>query len=460
LLPIYLDRVEQEIFSILRLFVKSTNLEVTMTVAGGWVRDKLLGLECHDLDIALDTMTGQAFATRLKDFLHASNHTSVSAFGIIAKNPEQSKHLEAATLCIMGTPVDFVNLRSENYTHLSRIPVISIGTPKEDALRRDLTINSLFYNLETDKVEDFTGHGVRDIEEGIIRTPLCPIITLTDDPLRLLRAIRFSARFKYKMVPELETAMMNIRVSEAFLNKVSRERVGIEIDKICTNENRNLGLKMISNIASVYPLIVGNLPVDLPEKSNIFTSIVKKVLDNNHELTRQATISLFCLPFTGEITTIGKGAKVRDEKISMIIAKEFLKLSNKDAASILSLVEYANDIANLDISNSEAVGRLVRQIGADWREAFLLSHLLDDRVRHEKLIEGVDQIGLANCWQWKPLLSGDEIIELFPKIDPREIGPMILKILDWQYLHPTGLKPELRQFIIQNHDRAGDNKKL
>ena len=440
LFPIYLDRVEQEIFSILRLFVRSTNLGVTMRVAGGWVRDKLLGLECHDLDIALDTMTGQAFAMRLKDFLHASNHTAVSAFGVIAKNPDQSKHLEAATLCIMGTPIDFVNLRSENYSLHSRIPLISIGTPLEDALRRDLTINSLFYNLETDQVEDFTGNGVRDIEEGIIRTPLCPLITLTDDPLRLLRAIRFSARFKYKMVPELEVAMLNSRVSEAFLNKVSRERVGIEVDKICTNENRNLGLKMISNIASVYSLIVGDLPTDLTQKSDIFASIVKRVLDNSHVLTRQAALSLFCLPFAGESVALGRGARIRDEKFSLLIAKESLKLSNKDAASIHSLVEYSHDIANLDVSDSVAVGRVIRQIGINWREAFLLAHLLDNQVRHEELIKKVDLIGLADCWQWKPLLSGDDIRELFPKIDPREIGSIIAKALDWQYSHPYGYK--------------------
>jgi tRNA nucleotidyltransferase (CCA-adding enzyme) len=451
LFPIYLNRAEQEIFSLLRLFVRSTNLGVTMRVAGGWVRDKLLGLECHDLDIALDTMTGQSFATRLKDFLHACNHNLVSAFGVIPKNPEQSKHLETATLSIMGTQIDFVNLRSENYSLDSRIPVIDIGTPLEDALRRDLTINSLFYNLETDKVEDFTGHGVRDIEDGIIRTPLCPLITLTDDPLRLLRAIRFSARFKYQMVPELETAMLNTRVSESFLNKVSRERVGIEIDKICTNENRNLGLKMISKIPTVYPLIVGKLPVDISKNVTTFELIVNRVLENNYILSRQGALSLFCLPFAGEIYTVKKGAKIREEKVTMLIAKESLKLSNKDAALVLCLVEYVYDVINLDPSDPKAIGRLLKLIGADWREAFLLAHLLDDRVRHKELEKKVESISLADSWKWKPLLSGDEIRELFPSIDPQEIGRMITQILDWQYSHPTGTKPELQQFITLNY---------
>jgi tRNA nucleotidyltransferase (CCA-adding enzyme) len=106
-----------------------------------------------------------------------------SGMGVIMANPEQSKHLETATLRLLGLPIDLVHLRSEKYTEESRIPTIEVGTPEEDALRRDFTINSLFYNLNQQKVEDLTGRGLDDLKNGIIRTPLDPQITLMDGVL-------------------------------------------------------------------------------------------------------------------------------------------------------------------------------------------------------------------------------------------------------------------------------------
>ena len=82
--------------------------------------------------------------------------------------------------------IDLTNLRNEEYT---------IGTPTEDAHMRDITINSLFYNVNERKVEDFTGNGVSDLRAGIIRTPVDAIWTFSDDSVRLLRAVRFACRF-------------------------------------------------------------------------------------------------------------------------------------------------------------------------------------------------------------------------------------------------------------------------
>jgi tRNA nucleotidyltransferase (CCA-adding enzyme) len=84
----------------------------------------------------------------------------VGSVGVIKSNPDQSKHLETATLRVMGFELDFVNLRAEEYTD-TRIPMMRIGTALEDAMRRDLTINALFYNLNRRTVEDFTGQGIQ-----------------------------------------------------------------------------------------------------------------------------------------------------------------------------------------------------------------------------------------------------------------------------------------------------------
>ena len=152
------------------------------------MRDKLLGLESNDIDVALDTCVGAEFAAKVNDYLTRKGE-EVSGVGVIQSNPEQSKHLETATMKVRDVWLDFVNLRSESYADESRIPTMSFGTPLEDAMRRDLTINALYYNLNEKKVEDFTGKGIEDLKIGLCRTPLEAKRTFVDDPLRVLRAV-------------------------------------------------------------------------------------------------------------------------------------------------------------------------------------------------------------------------------------------------------------------------------
>ena len=106
-----------------------------------------MGLESDDIDIALDDMYGEDFAKLINDHLNNEGNLDKKRFGVIKANSDKSKHLETATIKVDGVFVDLVNLRSEQYTEDSRVPVIEIGTPEEDAYRRDLTINSLFYNI-------------------------------------------------------------------------------------------------------------------------------------------------------------------------------------------------------------------------------------------------------------------------------------------------------------------------
>jgi len=99
--------------------------------------------------------------------------------GVVQANPDQSKHLETAVLRLWDMPVDFAALRAESYTD-SRIPLIVEGTAEEDAFRRDLTVNGLYFNVHTEEVEDYTGMGLYDIERRLLRTPLDPMITFME----------------------------------------------------------------------------------------------------------------------------------------------------------------------------------------------------------------------------------------------------------------------------------------
>ena len=167
-----------------------------------------------------------------------------SHIGKIAANPEQSKNLETATARVLGFDLDFVNLRKEVYEGTHRIPIMSFGTPLEDAMRRDMTVNALFYNVHTAAIEDWTQHGLADLRDGIVRTPMDPTATFPDDPLRILRCVRFGSRFGYAIHPDILAALAAPAspLHAALASKVSRERVGIEVDKMLSGRDPRLSL--------------------------------------------------------------------------------------------------------------------------------------------------------------------------------------------------------------------------
>jgi len=220
---------EEQIFGFLVDAKKKLGINTEMRVAGGWVRDKLLGLPSDDIDIALLNMTGKQFVEAIRQ--HPMAPQVLDKDYTVDANPDQSKHLETAGIKIYGQKVEFVNLRSETYTD-SRIPEMQMGTPEIDASRRDLTINSLFYNIETRQVEDYVG-GMKDLQTLTLRTPLDPTQTFMDDPLRVLRMLRFHSRFNgSRLDPGAIQAMSRPDVQQAYMEKVSTERAGPEIMKM------------------------------------------------------------------------------------------------------------------------------------------------------------------------------------------------------------------------------------
>ncbi|KAF1733950.1 CCA tRNA nucleotidyltransferase, mitochondrial [Beauveria bassiana] len=228
---------------------------VILRWAGGWVRDKLLGSASHDIDVAINSMTGGQFTAHLRE--HCQRPDVIAAHGLVdgdigsphtvARQPEKSKHLETAILRLFGLDLDFVNLRKETYADDSRNPQMEFGTAEEDALRRDATINALFYNLNTEEVEDFTG-GLADMEKRIIRTPLEPLQTFKDDPLRVLRLVRFSSRLDFSIDEGTRKFMADTSVLDALKAKISRERVGQELEKMLQDKHPRLALQLIDDI--------------------------------------------------------------------------------------------------------------------------------------------------------------------------------------------------------------------
>lgn len=263
--PLTLTEQERALFATLRRFVAAQGLPTTLRVAGGWVRDKLLGgpMARVDIDLAVDAPSGTAFAKRLRSWLRGEGDGARAAgggraarVGVIQRCPARAKHLETARLSVFGLTLDVVSLRTEAYAAGSRIPAVAGGTPREDAFRRDLTINALFYNVTERTVEDWTGRGVADLRRRLVRTPLPPRTTLLDDPLRALRAVRFAARLHFDVDAALAAAARDPGVQRAFAAKISRERVAAELDAILTAPSAVRGVGLLAQL--------GLLPLVLP----------------------------------------------------------------------------------------------------------------------------------------------------------------------------------------------------
>ncbi|KAK4134183.1 poly A polymerase C-terminal region-like protein [Trichocladium antarcticum] len=240
--------------------------------AGGWVRDKLLGVSSHDIDTAINALTGEAFVDALRDYCdvpaHRARHgllpADIGRLHTVPRNPDKSKHLATSTIKLCGLDVDFVNLRRETYAEDSRNPAVEFGTAEEDALRRDATVNALFYNLHTGQVEDFTG-GLADLRARVLRTPMEPLQTFLDDPLRVLRLVRFSSRLGFRIDEAAERVMADARVLEILKIKISRERIGLELDKMLKGEHPVEALRLIDRLGLYHSVFTDPNRPDMPK---------------------------------------------------------------------------------------------------------------------------------------------------------------------------------------------------
>jgi tRNA nucleotidyltransferase/poly(A) polymerase len=286
-----LTQVEKSIFQVILDVNKARGLNTTFRVAGGWVRDKLLGKQSDDIDIALDNLTGRQFEAHLAAYAQGHPDAGLGRSYTVDANVEKSKHLETVGVYIHGLKVDFVNLRTETYGE-TRVPTMGMGTPEVDAQRRDLTINALFYNINTGVVEDYVG-GLADLRAGILKTPLDPKKTFLDDPLRMLRVLRFGSKFGFRIDPEVAKALSDPSTQEAYRKKVAPNRAGPEVMKMMAGQHpaEALGLMLRSGMyKSVFDIPevggLGTLDVDQKNKHHAHTVLehTLQVIRNMNDL--------------------------------------------------------------------------------------------------------------------------------------------------------------------------------
>jgi poly(A) polymerase len=203
-------------------------------VIGGYVRDLLLQRPCKDIDVVVEG-SGIALAQELA----ATLNTNVNVY----------KNFGTAMLHYDGVDIEFVGARRESYNHDSRKPNVEAGTLEEDQLRRDFTINALALSLQPDSYGELVDPfgGIADLNAGILRTPRDPDITYSDDPLRMMRAVRFSTQLGFTIVKESEDAIRR-NCRRIVGGVVSRERICDELQKIMAAPKPSVGIMLMDKL--------------------------------------------------------------------------------------------------------------------------------------------------------------------------------------------------------------------
>ncbi|KAL0333916.1 UNVERIFIED_CONTAM: CCA tRNA nucleotidyltransferase, mitochondrial [Sesamum angustifolium] len=510
-----LTEKEKLIFDCLLQVVQHFNLPTQIRVAGGWVRDKLLGKECHDIDIAVDDMSGVQFCEKVNEYLQSIGKKTHD-IGVSLRNPDQSKHLETAVVKLFDVSVDVVNLRSEDYSENSRIPMMRFGSAEEDACRRDLTINSLFYNINTSSVEDLTGRGIADLKSGKIVTPLPPKQTFLDDPLRVLRAIRFGngqLLFGLLIYEELKVAAANIDVKAALEVKISRERIGKEINLMISGKQPVRAMTHILELQLFWAVF--SLPPEMrtPTWEGCGRSLLVYSFSHFHfkvapygclRLSLYIDfVSRLCVTYLDSAWRILHlvGCSSFNVPVVHYIILDSLKLKFSDAKTVVSLHVAAEKFVSLiplimskdDLQFPEAdwkretidvpiaskirilAGWVLREIKEFWRAALVISLLLygNDvglsnketelkecgelfkRVENAILEKAYpnfysDEAGLDKVWELKPVVDGRGIMHV---LQLNSGGPVVRewqdKVVEWQLAHPSGSTTECTEWMRQ-----------
>jgi tRNA nucleotidyltransferase/poly(A) polymerase len=520
---ISINENERKVFDFVKDAIKYFNLNVTARVAGGWVRDKIMGKSSKDIDIAVDKMSGKDFSKYLMKYADIIGEDAKS--GLIPAKPDQGKNLETAIFRIMGEDIEIVNLRDEKYIPGSRHPeTIPTDSPIKDAFRRDFTINCLFYNINTGKVEDFTGTGISDVENGIIRTPevsaeninevgrhITAKQTFMDDPLRIMRAIRFANRYGFRIDESVANAARDEDVQREFRKMITPERIEIEMRKIM-GENRSprYALELIRDWGLRDEVL--RLPEEYSEwemdqnnphhELNLWDHLME-ALDNIQEIVSEKNVSAadrYILNWATLLHDVGKldpnthGIKDLEGKListyyghensSMKAAEYMLRklpgTSVKEIERIKTLIDAARRMnpSHLDPDQpssmgSKAIGkilRLTKDFEYDWERA--LEVAMADSAAHKKDWIRSNQYPRTywdslsdqfksmpkNVGTMPPLLSGKDIMEMFGRKGGPWVGKIISAMIDWQLENLNATKEDAVEFAKKFYESNGLDK--
>ena len=415
-------------------------------LVGGYVRDMIMQRPCTDIDIMVigDPVP---FAKAIHDTMHGKNFVLFERFRTAQLELSDPKH---------GTfKVELVGARKESYNRDSRKPVTLIGTLDDDLSRRDFTINALALVLNGKDRNQIIDHfnGVKDINARILRTPLDPEQTFSDDPLRMMRAARFAAQLDFRVLPEVADAMKTMRER---INIVSMERVSNEFLKIMLSPRPSTGLIILYEtgvLKEIMPEVSAMAGIEqfdgMGHKDTLFHTF--QVIDNVAAKSDNLWLRIAAL-----LHDIGKPATKRFSKSAgwtfhghdavgiRIVDKifKYMRWPSDPLEYVKKLVRLHHrpiPLSKEEISDS-AIRRLMFDAGEDLQDLMNLCRadvtsknprkvcqIMSNFNQVEKKISEVGEKDLLA--KWRPPISGEDIMEALGLDQGRVVG-MIKKSME------------------------------
>lgn len=427
--------LDQEIFH--QISTIADRLGVECYVVGGYVRDIFLERPSNDIDVVV-VGSGIAVAQALKKELGKKAHLSVF------------KNFGTAQVKFMRTEdggtrkeyeVEFVGARKESYSHDSRKPVVEDGTLEDDQCRRDFTINALAICLNHDRFGELVDpfDGIYDLEDGLIRTPLDPDITFSDDPLRMLRCVRFATQLRFDIEQETKDALCR---NAQRLKIISGERIAEELNKILLAAHPSIGLLELHDSGLLQLMLPELSALDIVEtrngrvhKNNFYHTL--EVLENVCKTDQ----SQLWLRWAALLHDIGKTKSKRwDNQLgwtfhnhNFIGAKMVPEIFRRLKLPLDAKMKYVQKLVDLHmrpivIADEEvtdsAVRRLMNDAGEDIDDLMLLCEAditSKNEVRKKRFLENfrIVREKLADLKEkdykrlLQPVIDGNEIMEIF-----------------------------------------------
>jgi putative nucleotidyltransferase with HDIG domain len=473
--------LDQEIFH--QISHVADTMGVECYVVGGYVRDIFLERPSNDIDVVV-VGSGIAVAEQLKRQLGKRAHLSVFRnFGTAQVKYTRKEEGGGRN----DIEVEFVGARRESYSHDSRKPIVEDGTLEDDQNRRDFTINAMAICLNSQRFGELVDpfNGIADLEDGIIATPLDPEITFSDDPLRMMRCIRFATQLNFQIEEETFEALQ--RMADR-IRIVSGERIEVELNKIMMAPHPSIGFELLQRSGLLNIILPELAALDIVEKrdnrahkNNFYHTleVLENVVQaNSHEPTANSQ----WLRWAALLHDIGKTKSKRWEPAAgwtfhnhnLIGAKMVPQIFRRLKLPMGAEMKYVQKLVDLHmrpqvIADSEvtdsAVRRLINDAGDDIDDLMTLCEaditsknevkkkmfLENFRIVREKLVD-LKEKDYKRLLQ--PVIDGNEIMQLFHLQPSREVG--VLK----QYLKDAVLdnkvenaRDPLMQLLMQKaHD--------